>query len=187
MNQKNLVAEVNRLYKVLREADKGGITFDKDAYNGINKLLTSMGKRTFNLRGLTVGQRQALRMAGEKFLRSKGNTLEGAIDTHNKKVDNFNNQLRQAYGYNPVNQEMYELAFKKLYKSGAYESTGISPDFSQIVEWTNNLLFEIDQRLDKGQDTSLIDFEQEIYNAWAHANNIERESAYDILREIYPH
>lgn len=186
MTVKALVIEVNRLYKALQAADKDGLSFDKDAFNGIDKLVKSVGKRSFNMRGLSVGQRQAMRLAGEKFLRSKGKTLAGAIDTHNKKVDNFNNQLRQSYGYNPVNQEMYEIAFKKLQKEHAYESSGTSPDFQQIVEWTNNILAAIDEKIENGLDTAMLDFEQEIYNAWKQVNNIERESAYDTLHEIYP-
>lgn len=181
MTVKDLVKNVNRLYKVLDKADKGGDAFDKVVYRQLKSLISAAGKRTFNMRGLSVEQRQIFREAGEKFLTHKGSTLEGAKDIQRLKVDNFNNQLRAAYGYVPQNRELYEEAFRALKADGAYEEVGDSPSFSFIVEEVNAIMATYNGKLSDIQ--TIKDY---VISSWRTDHPYpERESAYEEVAEIY--
>lgn len=181
MNVKDLVKEVNRLYKLLDEADKGGEFFDKVAYRQLKSLISAKGKRTFNMRGLTIDERQIFREAAEKFLSYKGSTLEGAKDTRQLKVDNFNNQIRAAYGYVPENRDLYEKAFRALKADGGYEEQGDSPDFAFIVESVNAALGAYDEQL-----INIEDLKNYVIGSWREDHpKPERESAYEEVAAVY--
>lgn len=181
MTVKNLVKDVNRLYKLLEKADKGGEAFDKVAYRQLKSLISAKGKRTFNMRGLTVDERQIFRDAGEKFLHSKGSTLEGAMDTRRLKVENFNNQLRAAYGYIPENRELYEAAFRALKADGAYEEEGTSPPFDFIVEEVNSIMAAYNNKIDDIQTLT-----DAVISSWRGEHPYpERESAYEEVAAVY--
>lgn len=161
MSKTNLIAEANRLYKLLKQADKGGESFAKDAYKQLDRLIKSVGKRTFNTRGLTKAQKMHFKNAAQKFLSSKTSTLEGAKDTYSKRDIAFNNIVRQNYYYKPENLELYRDTIKKLDASGYFEEMGTSPIWDDIIRDVNDWASNSENKIVNSQNQTLENFVKE--------------------------
>lgn len=147
--ENTFVAEANRLYKLLKKADKDGETFERYAYNQLNSLIKSVGKRTFNTRGLTSSQKMVFENAAKKFLKSKTSTISGAKETYDSKRQRWVNQIRTSRNFNSENFEIYEKYFINLEKAGYFEEIGVSPDFDYLMQTINTYMLNSDERLSK--------------------------------------
>lgn len=157
----NLVAEANRLYKQLKAAEKGGESFAKDAYKNLDRLVKSVGKRTFNTRGLSKGQKMLFQNAARKFLESQTSTLEGAKKTQSKRDMQFDNIVRQNYYYKSENLELYRQTIKDLDAAGFFEEMGISPDWDVIIGDVNEWVEGVNKKITTFENKNLDDYVKE--------------------------
>lgn len=77
-----------------------------------NEFLHSIGKRTFNSRGLSPSQQYLLGQAAAAFVKMKGSTPEGAIDITSNQQASFYQRLKDRGGFIPENFSKYEKILK---------------------------------------------------------------------------
>lgn len=108
---KELITEARDKLKALNKAfrkksfARSANSFARDR---ANEFLRSIGKRTFNTRGLSPSQKYILGQAAMAFVESKGSTPEGAIDITSKQQESFYQRLRDRGGFIPTNFQKYE-------------------------------------------------------------------------------
>lgn len=188
MTQKELIKAVNSRLKELVAAEKAGVKFDKIVLHSLQAFLKPLHKKTLNFRGLTVEQRQLVREAGERFIKAKGSTLAGSIDSYNKKRENFQMRMRatkawEEYFEKGLTFDMIEEVFRDLKYNGAFELEGASPSDDYIIQLAyqsfNNL------RSDSGAVMADIgDIGRDAVELWKKIEKIE-DSAYEDLVKLY--
>lgn len=106
-----LITEASKKLKALNKAFRkksfanNANSFARDR---ANEYLRSVGKRTFNTRGLSPSQKYIMGQAAAAFVKMKGSTPEGAIDITSNQQASFYQRLKDRANFIPENFRKYE-------------------------------------------------------------------------------
>lgn len=112
---KELITEARDKLKALNKAFRKksfANSANSFARDRANEFLRSIGKRTFNDRGLSPSQKYLLGQAAAAFVKMKGSTPEGAIDITSNQQASFYQRLKDRGGFIPQNFSKYEKVLK---------------------------------------------------------------------------